>query len=179
MAYNFTFQGGASKPSDHTVEKFLMFFVVGGEEIPLHQMVSEGLVWRDAGYSGKYLTNHNVAKIFMSYQGFGIEKRYTSLYFKMLDKTSAKVEITPFSGRTHYHFKGTVSFLTKREVLALLDEESDSYFWAKRLRIPPKEVLRTIIKVDKSELLKGVRKIRVGRKRRALAGDTKDTVDLF
>ena len=175
MAHSFQFYGGVAKPSLHVSEKFLMFFVVGGKEIPLYQMIRDGLVHRDPVKGGVYHTGNNIAKIFTASQGFGIAKRYYSFYFRFRDSdVNPVVTIKGFAAegihRLH-NFKGTVTFLKKSEILSILDDESESRIFMERQRTLPVEMLRTLVEVDRSNLKKNIREIRIGRRRRVANGE--------
>jgi hypothetical protein len=172
MSYYFKYRGGVNKPTMHSTEKFLMFFVVGGEEIPLHVMLREGLVWRQQDQSGfdlpdSYYTGANVAKIFTSAVAFGDPKRFHSFYIRFINDNPT-VTIRGFGERSKSHFfEGKVSFLRKSEILTLLGDHNPSKGFVARQRTLPVETLKRLITVDRSELKQGVRHIRIGKRKRA------------
>jgi hypothetical protein len=170
MSYPFKFRGGVNKPTTQSTEKFLMFFVVGGAEIPLHVMMREGLVWRQQDETGfdipdSYYTGANVAKIFTSAVSFGDPKRFHSFYIRFV-KDNPRVTIRGFGERSKTHFfEGNISFMKQSEVLALLDENNPSRGFVVRQKTLPVETLKRLITVDRSALKKGVRHIRIGKRK--------------
>lgn len=165
MGYRFKFKGGVIKPSEYNTEKFLLFFIVGGKEIPLYKMRENGLVWQEEKRDpNKFGTSHRAVKLFVLQQGFGIVKRFYSFYMELQDRGQI-VEIVPFSGqKTGFVFSGMARFLKKSEALALLPEDAMSRKFLKRQAMLPVDTLRSMITIDRGEMRKGVRHIRVGRK---------------
>ena len=173
MTYNFKFRGGVFKPTTQSNEKFLLFFLVGGEEIPLYRMLREGLVWRAQNEMAfdlpdEYMTGANVAKIFTSAVDFGEPKQYHSFYFRFV-KDNPIVTIKGFGGRAFYDFMGAISFLKRSEVLALLDEDNPSKKFVKQQQTLPIKTLQELITVDRTALKKGIRKVRIGARKKIQA----------
>jgi len=170
MAYHFRYKGGVNKPDTQSTEKFMMFFVVGGEDIPIHIMIREGLVWRrqdDMGFDlqDEYATGANVAKLFTSAVSFGQPKRFHSFYIRFVPDDPL-VTIKGFGERSKSHFfEGNVSFMKRSEVLSLLDDANPSKKFVVRQQTLPVETLRRLITVDRSALKAGVRHIRIGKRR--------------
>jgi len=164
--HKFKFTGGVANPEPRRNEKFLLFFVVGGNEIPLYQMVNDGLVQRTGYERDEFSTKHKIAKVFISQQGFGIQKRYHSFYIEFRDSTaSPTVTVVPFSGPdTQFQFVGNFRFLKKDEILEVLDSESTSYKFAQIQQPLPVKTLNSLVTVDRSHVRKGVRHVRIGRK---------------
>jgi len=173
VAITFEYCGGVAKHGEHTTEKFLLFFLVGGEELPLFVLERDGLMTRLTGttsynnfMSSFYQTNLNVAKVFMSTSGFGVPKRFHSFYLQLHDSDAPKQVVTIKGMMSQsYFFRAKANFLKKSEVLKLLGKDNLSRKFLKRQPIPPVAFLRKIITIDKSEMRKGVRQIRIGRKR--------------
>jgi len=162
VAWDFEYNGGVYKPQTHQLEKFLLFGVVGGKEVPLYQLIQIGLVQK-GGKAFHYVSLRPglVLKIFIADQGFGAPKRFCSFYFKLMEPPAPSVKVVPFSGDTSgYYFKGVMTLLKKKEVLSLLNEDCRSRQFVKTQRLPI-EVARKLIKVDTSEMRKGVRRIRI------------------
>ena len=165
--YEFEFRGGSAKPSEHVNEKFMLFFVVGGEEIPFYRMRSDGLVMRMAESAPRYATGNSVVKLFISQQGFGIPKRWTSFYLRLVDGAKPEVSVDPFymndqPSRSGFYFRAKAEFLRKSQILGLLREGSSSYRYAENSKLLPVEVLRQMITIDRSVLREGVRHVRMG-----------------
>ncbi len=168
MAFMFDFKGGVVKPTPHTVEKFLLFFVVNGREVPLYQMQQDNLVLKPfSEHPERFTSGNNVLKLFMYMGGFGVAKRYYSFYIRLFDDTAAVPSVTirslSLSPTDELFFKGKASFLKKSEVLNILDKKAQSRAFIQNQTLPPLDLLHKLITVDKSELKKGVRHIRVVR----------------
>jgi len=166
-AFQFEYNGGVWKPTDHTTEKFLLFFVVGGKEISFHQAKKEGLVAEQSRGVQKYSTGLNIAKVFIGEQGFGIARRFHSFYLKLSTSQKQVVTIRSFSNRenqSQFYFKGTVNFLKNHEALELLDPDIPSARFVGQQRALPVDLLRDMVEVDKSAIRKGIRKVRIGRR---------------
>lgn len=167
MSFEFQFNGGVVRPTDHTNEKFLMFFLVGGEEVPFYQMVQNSLVLRKVPDVPAYTTHTQYGKIFIGQQGFGVQRRFYSFYFKFVnDNTRPMINIHPFSGEElGLFFSGTISFLKKSEVYDLLSPANESRKYLKSQMMMPVDVLRSLVTVDRSALKKGVRHVRIKKRR--------------
>ena len=168
MAYNFIFNGGAVKPNINSNIKFFLFFVVGGEEIPLYRALTESLVTRahdqhNFDIPNSFKTSLNIGKLFTSFSEFGNAKQYYSFYFKFREQEgNPKVTIKGFGDWRAYYFTSQISFLRKNEILAVLSEDSASRKFLSYQRTLPVETLKRLIDVDRSEMLKGQRRIRIG-----------------
>ena len=164
MAFEFQFSGGVRNPTKHTNEKFLLFFVIGGKEVPLYSLLRDSLVLRVDEVVQTYTSGNNIAKLFIGESGFGLARRFHSFYMRLLDDTAPAITIVPFSGADGgWHFKAKVSFLKKREVLSILDASSDSLRFIERQITLPVNTLNSIITVDRSDLRRGVRHVRIGK----------------
>lgn len=176
----FKYVGGSRKPTEHTIEKFMLFLVVGGKEMSFHDLKKLGYVNKAANtkdfldlnrdaqitrlfqkaetYASNYTTTYKYLKIFISEQGFGIRKRYVSFYFQ-LSPAGNKVKIVPFSGEASpFYFEAVGRFLSKEEVKKIVADENSLYFYSRQPRLP-KEEIRKLITVDRTHLQKNMRKI--------------------
>ena len=117
MALRFEFSGGIAKPTFHRMEKFLLFFLVGGREVPLYQMLQDNLVVKLKEKGDEYQTSNNVLKLFVMQTGYGLPKRYHSFYFRLLAPPNPVVTIRPFLDerkmRQDFFFRGMCRFLTQ------------------------------------------------------------------
>ena len=179
MAHQFLLRQGVVKPTSHSTEKFLMFFVLGGDEIPFYRVQKEGLV-TPAAHADPWAfnTNLNVAKIFIGQSGFNIPSRYHSFYIQFRDPPAPMVTVKSFGGDdTIFTFEGRIRFLEDKEVLELLNKDCSSYrFIGKQSRLPP-AILKELVTVDKTEQRKGVRHIRLGHGRKRAEEQDDTTID--
>lgn len=161
----FKFKGGVHRHKDrHDTEKFLLFFVRNGEEVPLYKVIQEGLVQESADRPGEFSTNLRVGKVFVSRSAFGKQSMFQSFYFTLLPE-GAEVTITPFTqAETGMKFTGQISFLQKDEILGMLPPDSKSASFVRNQKVLPVKVIKSLITVDKSKLRKGKRLIRIGNK---------------
>lgn len=174
----FKYVGGSRKPTKHTIEKFMLFFVVGGKEMSFHDMKNLGYVTKLGNSENilnlsmteqfnvlfkkerlsTYTTNYKYVKLFMSEQGFGIRKRYVSFYFQ-LSPTGNKIKIVPFTkDASPFSFEAIGKFLSREEVKKIVTDKNSLFFYAKQPKLP-KEILRELIVVDRTYLQKDMRKI--------------------
>lgn len=161
MAYLFDYHGGVVKPTTHTVEKFLLFFVVDGREIPMHQLQRDGLVMRMSEKTLQYTTGLTVAKLFVGQQGFGIPKKYHSFYFRFVEDRDEVVTIRPFGGeKLELHFRAKIRFMTREQTLGLLSKECESWPFVERQTPLPLDTLRAMCTVERVED-KDVRHVRI------------------
>ena len=170
MAFRFSYKGGVSKPNIHTTEKFLLFLVAGGNEVPLWEVEKEGLIQRSdsartefGGAGFEYTTGINVVKIFLSRQGFGIPRQFHSIYLQLLQGPSTEVTIRPFSYEDlAFFFRAQAEILTNKQALEILSPESPSRrFIASQPPLPVK-LRDKIITIDRRRQKEGVRHIRIG-----------------
>jgi hypothetical protein len=184
MRFGFKYRGGVDNPTDQSNEKFLLFCIVGGREIPFYEMKSNALLQSTiqdplASYmeepdshpgSTWYRTDSQFGKLFVSQQGFGVERKFFSFYFRFLpDDGTPKpvVTVRPFSfDQSGFFFKGCVSFLKKSEVRRILDPTSVSLKYLERQIMLPIPTLKKMVTIDRSGMRKGIRKINIGRKRK-------------
>jgi hypothetical protein len=169
--YSFQYSGGSRKPTNQTLEKFMLFLVISGKEIPLYQALKDGLALRESSTSdGTYVTGHQVVKLFVAEQGFGLRRRFHSFYLSLLQPPAPVVQIRPFSlGASPYEFKARCRFLERDQVLDLLDPESTSYLFFQKQEFLPLDLLRAMIRVDKSELKKNIRHLEINEKKGEVA----------
>lgn len=162
----FKYKGGIANVTRHRNEKLLLFFLVGGKEIPIYQMLNDGLVLKTEKGGDEFTTKHKIAKLFISQQGFGIQKMFYSFYIQFLPEENAPdVTIFPFSIKeTQMMLTGKFRFLKKEEILATLDDKTVSYKFAKQQQPLPVATINKIIYVDRTNLRKGVRHVRLGRR---------------
>lgn len=160
----FEYRGGVIKPNEHQSEKFLLFFLVGDEEVMFHQMLQDGLAVRVKAGKDEFTTPYEVAKVFVSQQGFGIEKRFHSFYLKF-DDGSPTIEIFPYSGKDKYvplYFKGKCHLMDKKEVMEVLPEGSTSSRFFSKQETLALDLQDRMVRVDKSNIKEGIRVVRIG-----------------
>jgi len=160
VAHIFTYRGGVVKPTTHTVEKFLLFFLVDGREIPVHQLLRDGLVMCLSDKSLEFTTGLTVAKLFVGQQGFGVQKKYHSFYFRFVDEQVEVVTIRPFMTKLALFFTARIRFLNRAQVLGLLSEDSQSRMFVEKQGPLPLDTLRAMITVERVGE-KGVRHVRI------------------
>jgi hypothetical protein len=166
MAYEFQFSGGVQKPNFHQSAKYLLFFVVGGQEVPFYQMQREGLILQPQSMEKKYTTSHNIVKLFVGCSGFDLPNRYYSFYIKLLEGGAPIVTIRHFPGvtqQTDFHFQARGKFLTKKQALEVLAADCDSRQFLVRQSMLPLDTLRAMVTIDRSVLREGVRHVRIGK----------------
>ena len=167
MIYSFEFNGGTRKPDSHSLEKFMLFFLIGEKEIPFYQLLKDGLIYRaEDANPHKFVTGQKIAKLFVAEQGFGRQKRYHSFYCE-LQETAVEVIIKSFlTGSSPFFFKGSFRFMKKQEVLALLPETAESRKFFSRQETLPLDLLRKMVSVNRTEEKKNVRYMMVGGKKK-------------
>lgn len=164
MAHEFEYVGGVVKPTTHSVEKFLLFFVIDGKEVPVHQLRRDGLVQQTQERGNTYLTGLCVGKIFLAEQGFGIARRYHSFYFRFVDGPSEEVTIRCYGGiKVGLRLKGKIRFLDRSQVLNLLHPENESRVFVERQAAMPLDVLRQLVTVERVKV-GDIRHVRIGRR---------------
>jgi hypothetical protein len=161
----FTFKGGVHRHENrHDTEKFLLFFVRNGEEVPFYKVRNEGLVQESLQNPGEFSTNLRVGKVFVSRSAFGKQSMFQSFYFTLLSE-GADVTITPFSqSETGMRFRGQISFLQRNEILSMLPPDGRSASFVRNQKVLPVKVIKSLISVDKSKMRKGKRLIRINHK---------------
>uniref|UniRef100_A0A6M3M976 Uncharacterized protein n=1 Tax=viral metagenome TaxID=1070528 RepID=A0A6M3M976_9ZZZZ len=165
MAYQFQYVGGVSKPTMHTSEKFLLFFVLDGREIPFYQLKENGLITQLFWKNPDYTVANNVAKLFVGQKGFGIPSLWYSFYIRLVDGAGPMVTIRPFSGtKSGFFFKARCHFMRQKEILQLLDGKAVSREFVLKQKLMPVEMLKRMVTVDKSFMKEGVRAIKIGAK---------------
>lgn len=168
MAFYFEYKGGVEKPDEHSTEKFLVFLVAGGNEMAIYEMEREGLV-ENKGLSKsirggvEYSTGINIVKVFLAQSGFGIQRRFHSIYLRLLQGPAAEVTIRPFSESLNFFFKAQAEILTSKQALAILSPDSSSRRFVARQSPLPVKIMERIITIDRSRQREGVRKIRIGK----------------
>ncbi len=180
MAFDFEYSGGVAKPHPHSTEKFMLFFVVDGREVPMYQLQRDSLVQKVAAKGTQYLTGLVVGKLFCGYQGFGIPRQYHSFYFRFVDGPGEMVTVSPFTvvdhgpNSTDMYFRGKIRFLNRLQVLEMLQPDADSRPFVERQSPLPLDMLQKMIQVEKTEL-KDIRFVRIGKQKRgSLDGLPKD-----
>lgn len=174
MKYEFQYIGGSAKPDQHQLEKFMLFFVIGGHEYPIYQLLKNGEVKKQVDPTNlypTYLTNHQVCKLFCSFSGFGLQKTFYSFYMLLLDGPADTVTIHPFSKvyhgrpRTEFMFRAKVTFVSNKEAVGLLDPEAESAKFLRKQGMLPLDTLKQMITVEKTKR-QGVRQVRVKQKQK-------------
>lgn len=162
MKSTFIYKGGIANLNRYDKEKFLLFFVIEGVEIPIYQMIRDGLVFQGEK-STEFFTMHRIAKIFVSQQGFGIQKKYHSFYIELMpdEQVTPKITVTSFSKEANMTLIGKFHFLKKQRVLKILGKESLSYRFIKQQQPLPIKKLNEMISIDRSDMRKNVRCVRI------------------
>lgn len=161
--YLFSYCGGVVKLSEHVNEKFLLFFLIGDKEIPLYQMLRDGLAQRVDSGGSEYLTKYDCCKLFVCKQGFGMAKQYHSFYI-LLGESYPTMTILPISGeQIGFSFKAKSKIMTREEVLKRLPDGMESKKFFIRQEVLPVNVMQKMVFIDRSELKSGVRHIKVGK----------------
>jgi hypothetical protein len=198
LAFDFEFHGGVVKPTIHTNEKFLLWFIVGGREVPLNHMLKGSMVeavaasesphpmpgrrsylssGEDYSYGGsstdyfgrqilmsKFSTHMPYCKLFIQQSGFGVPSRYHSFYLQLMESPYPTVTILPFSiESTGFFFKGKLRFMGKQEVLNLLNDDVPSKKFLRAQGALPIELLKRMVRVDKGDMRKGIRHVRMSK----------------
>lgn len=170
MAHEFEYNGGVCKPTGHTTEKFMLFFVVDGREMPMYQLQRDSLVQRVSSVGNQYLTGMVVGKLFCGYQGYNIPRRFHSFYFRFVDGPGELVTIRPFSVADHgpksseFYFKAKIKFLMSQQVLGLLQPDADSRIFVERQSALPLDILHKMIQVERTAP-KDLRYVRIGKRK--------------
>jgi hypothetical protein len=164
--YTFDFYGG-SIDRGGIKEKFLLFFLVNGREVPIYQLAKSGVI-QPAAASGDWSTydcpfEHAKLFLFLQDPTFGRARRLSyNFYLQFLDREAIapKVQIVSFKQDSSYFFKAKARFLKQSEVLPLLKDNISRHF-VKQQSALPKETLKSIITIDRTDLRRGVRHIRM------------------
>jgi hypothetical protein len=164
-----------------------LFFVVGGQEVSFWQCLKNGLIEQKpfeslpeherlvhlfpaAGIVSKhYSTNIDTAKIFVSISGFGVQRRTHAFYVKFHRSTDIKPMLTfnPITPtKQDFFFSSKCTPLKKSQVLKLLSPSCPSLKYIDRQMTVPVSILERLITVDRSEITKGIRKVRIKNKKR-------------
>lgn len=167
----FEFVGGNRKPTSQSIEKFQLFLLAGGKEVPLYQLLRDGVAMRKAETGNSFVTGLTYGKLFVGQSGFGIPKRYHSFYFRFQEKGDI-VTIRPFSFSENspaplgdFYFKGVIKFLKKSEAAELLDEGSLSLKFLGYQEALPLDLIRRIISVERPKVV-APRHVRIGRRKK-------------
>ena len=182
--YLFAYKGGSLK-TDYVNEKFMLFFVTNGRELPLYTLLKQEIV-EQAIYSSNttldtastverfksvevdnlYLSPYPIVKIFLYEAGFGIRRKYKSFYFRIapIENKLSNFQITPFSlDATGFFFSAPGHFINERSIRKLYandvdDNKSFKYY----LNQQPLSVhtLKSIIKVTPYTTKRTGRRIR-------------------
>ena len=163
MQHEFEYHGGVDKPTEHSIEKFLLFFVVNGAELTMSQMLRQGLAYRkEDSDPWTFVTDFDVAKVFIMERGFGTQTRIHSFYVRFDKNASSTVTIKSFTPGVTF-LRGRFTFLRQHEVMKLLDPDSQSFYYLQKQSPLALDVMRKMITVEKREKGKGkVRVIRTG-----------------
>lgn len=167
MEFQFRAKFGIDKPHIQVTEKFLIFFVVGGKEISMWDMIKNNLVVReyDSHVVDLYSTSHQFVKVFVGEHGQDLPSRHFSFYLKLTTEGQT-VRIVPYMKGLKMYFEAKANFLRKSKTLELLEKGSTSWKFCKTQTIPPKNVLRSLVSINKSSKREGVRVVQLGRSRR-------------
>jgi len=86
----------------------------------------------------------------------------------MEDGVAPMITIRPFTQKTNFYFKAKGHFLKKKEVLDLLDKESVSWSFMRKQEMLPLQTLRKMITIDRSEIRKNIRHVRLYGKKKQI-----------
>ena len=188
--YLLSFSGGSFKNSTHINEKFLALGCVGQEEMFLSQLERNGLIQQRAGgwsddllgedrglttFQSVYETDIKLWKVFMSLTGHGLRRQVFSIFFELFPSNAIKpvVRLLPIGAsmqgdRDFQHFKGShfkakCRILSRDESLEICSSETADYI----KKMPPISIplLKQLIYVDRSNIRKNVRNIRLKKKK--------------
>lgn len=168
MAFEFEFVGGVAKPNFHDSAKFLLFFVIDGQEVPFYQLRRDGLIMKVEELEERYATSHNIVKIFISSEGYSIPRRFYSFYLELKEGPFPIAEVKPFpevQQLVPYYFKAKATFLTKKQILKVLGEENESRMYVRRQEMLPLDTLRRMCSLDRRTMREGIRHVRIGKKK--------------
>ena len=174
VQHEFEYHGGVDKPTEHSIEKFLLFFVVNGAELTMSQMLRQGLAYRkEDSDPWTFVTDFDVAKIFIMERGFGSQTRIHSFYVRFDSKSANHVTIRSFTPGQKF-FRARAHFLKTSEAAALLDKDSLSLVYLMKQSPLALDTLRRMITIERIEKTKGkVRVIRTGLVKEKSGGDRK------
>jgi len=160
--FELRYKGGISRPESHANEKFLLFFLVGSEELPAFQLLKDGLIQRASSAEPDLLYSpFEICKVFLYYMKFGSPRQMYSFYLRLTDDRVPEVVIKPFSGSADFHFRARARVLSRKEALNVLPDRCQSKQFLKNQAIPPLDVLRRILSVDRTRQMEGIRKVRI------------------
>ncbi len=170
----FQFRGGVKKPTEHINEKFLLFFLIGEQEVPFYQMTKEGLANRVEHGRDEFVTAHQICKLFISRQGFGIAKLYHSFYIR-LDPSCPTVQIRPFPSLNddgdmpkptaeNFYFRAKAKLMERKEVLNALPEKLESRIFFSRQEVLSLNLMDRMVSVDRSEMKQNIRYVKLGKR---------------
>lgn len=178
MYNKFTYVGGVKNSLHSDVEKLMAFVVIGGEEVPLYQVVREGLVTQID--NSTYQMYYDTMKLFLSSVSyrFGTSRRlFHGFYIKFQkEEDSPIVTVKAFDQEVapDFMFKGQFRFLKKKEVLSFLTNDKSKKFL--RLQMPlPKKKLKQTITVCKANPDTSVRAIKINKKRKEQKNELLDS----
>lgn len=146
------------------MDKFLLFLIINGEEIPFYYALKNNLIKHipDRHNSFLYDSSVDLIKIFITQRGFNC-RPLRKTFFVQLVSNKPLIKINSFSGTMNGFFDAEGKLLTREEGAGLLKNEVT----LKYLQTEPKlslEALKAIVKIDRSNLRKGLRHIRIGGK---------------
>lgn len=158
--YEFSFSGGKTNVSPHETEQFYLFFLVNGREVSFYSLRKQGIIQKGES-ERSYLSPYPFCKVFMYHAGFSRQKRMYSIYLELLPYPATKITLDTLVSTETFYFKARAHFLKKSEILQLLDKKENSYKFVEKQGPLPLAFIQTYIKVDRSEVKKVVRRIRV------------------
>jgi len=180
MTHKYSVREGTYRGRNGMLQKLRLFFIVGGKEIPQYNILREGLV-RHADCHKTSPPAHDLAseinrlairvrssvyfeteleycKVFVSQEGQF--KQFYSFYLQFVQPPKKIVTIRPFDPDSPLMFRGSVRFLTKAEVMQLIDPTSTSATFYLAQSTLPRKVLENMITVQE-KTIRGQRKIRI------------------
>ena len=153
--YQFSFNGG-SKKGDLQSEKFMLFALINGREIPYYSLRKNNLVSKTG--EKQYQSPYQDWKLFSHITNFGDKPDYHSWYLRLVND-GPLVKISPLSQSQDWWFTSRFRVLKKDAVLGLLLPSEPSFKFVEGGSMDHSPY-RHLLAVQK-EVVKGVRQIRI------------------
>jgi len=154
MHYEVEFSGGVKTGKNDTkTVKFFLFLLSDQEETPLWEAARFGMA-TSIGTGSKYQIPTQYVKLFIYQTEFGRPAKSLSLYLRLLKPGDdiQTVTIRPFDlWPVEFGFKAKAKFMSSKEVFEkqLVLANSISWKMLKNQRLPPKPLLKKMIKIER------------------------------
>lgn len=168
LCYNFKFKGGVTKPHFWSAEKMLVFVVIGGKDVPLYQLVKEGLITQIEDES--YQSHYDTIKLFVSTETtrFGSASKLShNFYIRLLKNDIAPLVVIKALKEKEapsFSFSGQFRFLKKGEVRSLLTDPVSLRYFKHQSSLPKRKLLE-MVTVNRDHLKRGIRAIKFNLKK--------------